>query len=290
MEELRETRTSTASLSREDFDVLFNLGVAQPWLQTRTEAIHCLLAECRTAKQMKLVLDLLRRFQFLDGPRAERCLSEIATQIADRWALDPLETLLFATCRDQAPDGSQALLNAIKSPMAGKSGWTESRFRNSLSDFRNAARGISNVVLIDDFIGTGNTVEKKVSWIRKELAAIGESSKFVCVCALAGMEFSQKRLDLLGIKYFSANWLRKSLTEHFVGNELKVAYADMEALEGQLSETIGRRRLADHRLGYGASETIFAASGYDVPNNVLPIFWWERSSTGVRPPLFRRIL
>lgn len=286
---VREPKISTVTLNVEQFQLMLSLGRRKPWLAPRTEAIHSLLAECEKDSQMKLVLDLLERFEFLSGDQLEGALDTIAKTIVETWGLDPANTRLFAASNDQEADGSQALLNALKAPFAPYGGWTAAgNFVNSLLNFEDHLEGVENIVLVDDFIGTGRTVNRRVEWIRKKLAELGRNAH-VYVCTLAAMKFSQPLLTKAGLQCFASIWLGKALSDHFKGEDLVSALGDMDLMEQQLARMANGAKLARFRLGFDRSEAIFSAQGYNVPNNVLPIFWWSKSVSGPRKPLLPRL-
>ena len=66
------------------------------------------------------------------------------------------------------------LLQNIKNKFAQRNGWTEFSFINSLPVAANKINSGSNIILLDDFIGTGYTIVRKYRWLLKVLEKLRE--------------------------------------------------------------------------------------------------------------------
>jgi hypothetical protein len=136
-----------------------------------------------------------------------------------------------------------------------------------------------NLVLVDEFIGTGETAEKKVKWLRAELAKSGATPK-IYFGVVAGMQAGLERLKPMVDGVFAAHVLTRGISDFYPVGEAEQHLDAMLALERQLGPETRRGTLKKHSLGYKKSETVYSRSNGNTPNNVFPIFWWDVRSDG----------
>src|SRR5690606_3297410 len=150
------------------------------------------------------------------------------------WNLNATNTFLLATCDDRKPDGSQALIQNLKNKFSYN--WKESNFFNSLPIGANEIPSDSNVILVDDFIGTGDTISRKLAYVKKTIEERGLNGVFIKIVSLASMKFSIEVLDNLDVEYFSVHWLNKGISELVSDEKKEVATKSMEELEKKLKK------------------------------------------------------
>lgn len=286
MGNLENTR-SPMLLNIELFRQLFKLTADLPWLKKKDEPFIKLLEQCKSTRERDLLIDLVSRWHFLDSSHLDDATTNMSNQICEVWKLQATETVITAIADSNKPDGSQALIQALKNKLPFKAGWKESNFCNTLTGSLQTVKTVSNVVLVDDFTGTGIKLERKLKWYQNKLNGLvgGNLSPRIYFCGLACMNIAKPLLDKTTLQeYYSHLWLDRGISDHYSGVSLNEAISDMQRLESDLSNLP-----AGYSLGYGKSEALYAQEPYNVPNNVFPIFWWNHGTNGTpRVTLFRR--
>src|SRR6185503_3159562 len=160
---------------------------------------------------------LLSKFIVLQSRDLERYGDAVATYVVDEWKLSGTSTVISATCDNSRPDGSQAFLQSIKNKFSHLDSWGEDCFHNRIAVSANIVNDNTNVVLVDDFIGTGKTISGRLDWYRKTTAKRGIKNLKYFLVGLAAMEAAKSRLDDLDVPYAAAVWLSKGITDHLAG-------------------------------------------------------------------------
>jgi hypothetical protein len=262
---------------------IFDLVNKKNWLEVRDGQLIALLNICTTERQQELIFDLVSRFHYSGDADLRRSAEKIAQTISRDWKLSAFETRIVAIADRDEVDGSQFLTQALKQHFVRSEGWNSSHFLGQVTAVASFNTDIRNVVLIDDFIGTGKKISRKHKWVVKKLAELGCEAE-IFVCSMASMEASIPVLEGLEVKYFSDVWLKKGISDHFEGDALANARTDMIELESKLQDLP-----SGYKFGYKGSESIFYQEPFNVPNNVFPIFWWGLwASSKFEAPLFNR--
>jgi hypothetical protein len=268
---------------------LVRLTLDHQWLEPLSEALGELWNLCENDTEHELIEDLINRYTCLDLSSLDSIGDTTAKQVCVDWGLLPATTLLVATSDNSEADGSQLFLQSIKNKFAGYEDWREANFCNNVKSSIDLLSKVTNVILMDDFIGTGNTIGRRIVWYRKKLKEKGLEKKVrLFVISIAGMEFSKSTLDSYNIDYFCPVWLKKGISDFYTGAELVKYQAAMEAIEARLEPVVKSLHLPE--FGYKKSEALFAIAHFNVPNNVFPIFWWpEEIPNKRRNTLFKRL-
>lgn len=141
---------------------------------------------------------------------------------------------------------------------------------------REDCRGKTLLVLVDDFVGTGDTATKALD----HFAGFSKPSDVVFVAALVcmsrGREVIKPRVARLGI----GQELGRGIADNYRIQDKARAYELIDALEQKLGVS------KDYRRGYGQSEALVTLRR--TPNNTLPVFWWESGSNDAWQPVFPR--
>lgn len=285
-----EIPKANIKIDKDSFSILFNLFRKQDWLEKKTSETLELWNDCDDPKQQKLITDLLFRFRMLTANEISVFCDNIAKVICNEWNLTQEETLLVAICNDSKPDGSQYFLQVLKASFAEYL-WKEERFVNNIKKIQELPytkiEG-KTIIVFDDFIGTGNTAVRKISWLKAKLAEKGRDFSIKMI-TLACMKEAEDRIKKLDIDYYTPLILEKGISDAYPEEEAKDKIAIMKTLESKLSEEIETVKLPS--LGYGGSESIFSIEGLNTPNNVFPIFWWPKDKDGnTRKTILRRLL
>jgi hypothetical protein len=280
---------SARKLDRETFTILFKLTTAQPWLERRQSELLDTMDVCTSVEEQSLLCDLLYRFTYLFGSKLEDDILKIIGQLADGWLCSPDKTMIVAINRSNFSDSSQSLLWHLKPAVGALQGWGTNNFVAKMNDAVTLAGDRDTIVLVDEFVGTGETMAKAIEWLQKKLEEI-EKRPTIYVCVLAAMEASRSRVEKTGVAFFSANWLRRGISDYYSGTALRDAVLRMERLETELQPKIAGRTLKKYLFGYKRSESLYCLEHGNTPNNVFPVFWWPELKGGkLRNPLLRRL-
>ncbi len=282
----RVINRATQKIDVNDFLTLTQLHIKYEWLQEEPEALFELwcLADCEDQK--KLIESLIHNFLYINGRDLDNGCKSIVNQIESEWELTAANTIITATCDNSNPDGSQMILQKIKNKLSES--WREKMLYNSLPVAANELQKTYNIVLVDDFIGTGDTICKKVTYLLRTLNDRKIDDYSIYIVSLAAMNFAKVPMDRLNIPYYSVHWLSKGISEKIALVQRANAIKAMEDLEAKLKENVSGRRLQN--FGYKKSESLFALESNNIPNNVFPIFWWTRlKDDTLRKTLFHRI-
>lgn len=277
---------ATDRIDENDFTRLTRLHMEHIWLTYEPQALFQLWCLSENDKQKDIIEFLIKNFSYIDGRRLAEGSQSIASYIENNWNLNSTNTYLLATCDDRKPDGSQTLIQNLKNKFSIN--WKESNFFNSIVTGAHEIPANSTVILVDDFVGTGDTITRKVDYINRKITERELSGISVKIVSLASMNFAVEVLDKLDVEYYSVHWLKKGISELVSENKKEVATKSMEELEKKLKKKYHGKQIPN--FGYKKSESLFALESNNIPNNVFPIFWWPFLKRGIpRKTIFRRV-
>ena len=292
-EKTNELPKLSDKMNPEDFNKLCTLIREQNWLEDVCLELIELWNLCEHNNERNLIYELLLNFLCLDLKKINKYCKDISKIICDEWKLESQSTIIVALCDDNKPDGSQFFIQILKKQFAGRYDWTEKNFENNLSSVGKAAYRLENgqnLILIDDFIGTGNTVERKIKWLKSKIKEKNKYDIKIFLVSLAYMQDALNVIKSLKIKFFSPIKLKKGISDCYNGEILKNNIHNMKNLESKLHPIYRTWRICNYSFGYGKSESLFAIEGLNIPNNVFPIFWWPLLKGEIkRKTIFERI-
>lgn len=267
-----------------DFNSIFDLGLQYDWLITCETGFMELWNSAEDDKnQKKLILYLIHKFLYVDSNKADEFCGMIVRQITDGWGLQPRNTTITAACDNSNPDGSQLMVQKLKNRFPFY--WRESNFSNSLPVALYGLSSNDNMVICDDFVGTGNTMVRKTEYALEVIRKRKLENVQLYIVSFAAMRFSKH--DIM-YPFYSCEWLLKGISETLTGDNLVIATRIMEDMEKILKPNIGNRYLP--KFGYKRSESLYNYENDNIPNNVFPIFWWKKyKDNKFRVPMFRHI-
>jgi hypothetical protein len=262
----------------------FGLQRKQPWLKGQDAELKELLRLCIDKHETLLISDLLYRFEYLDTSRISQQLAAMVSQMTDVWRLPAEETQVVASTFDSDPDSAQQILQIIK-PEFVKRDWMPKRLVNLIGRSVRYLGECPNVILVDEFVGSGVTIAKRVRDIRNEydrMVSAGKAHKgyTIRVCVLASMNNALREVERDGIDTYASLWLNKGISEYYSGAEIKEAIVRMLRLEKLLQAHVDGTALPS--LGYNQAESLYKMETGNTPNSVFPIYWWPYLATGER--------
>lgn len=119
-------------------------------------------------------------------------------------------------------------------------------------------------ILVDDFVGTGDTAEKCIKDLVQRSKAISGRMIIMCVAAL---QQGVSRLSGLNVPVFADHILKKGISDYNTGYNLVKKKQLMQQIESRLHIS------QNFSLGYGSSEALICLKR--CPNNTFPIFWYD---------------
>ncbi|MGQ0510524.1 MAG: phosphoribosyltransferase-like protein [Betaproteobacteria bacterium] len=266
----------TTAKQKEAFRRISELCEKFDWLQEKEAELGSLLAECSNTAQVELIHQLITRFQFLHAEDIENCFKKVADQIASGWALPEAETQVVAMSFDDEPDSGQLVLQILK-PIFARKKW-KPRLTITVPRALKYLRERANLILVDEFSGTGRTVTNRITYIRNEAASRGAPVPEIRVCLFAAIEEAISTILAQGVECFVVHPLKKGISGYLDGEEAEAAKHTMRSLETTLAPVIRGEPLPS--LGYGGAEALYGAESYNAPNSVFPVFWWPQSRNG----------
>lgn len=133
------------------------------------------------------------------------------------------------------------------------------------------------LLLVDDFIGTGETFkecEKIINQIDKNIFNI--VSIFTIAIKKTSLDFIKKKYNV----YYSLEILQ-GITDYYIPSEVEAKKETMRNIEKKLY-----LRLNDYSLGYKESECLLSL--LRTPDNTFPLFWKEyKKKIKITPPFPR---
>lgn len=283
----------------QDFYEIKNYKNKIKWLDDSSydAGLITLLNEFSTTNERDLL------FELLDNLKHDRISDKIENisilvKHIETLKLDPDKTLIIATAKNSESDGSNAWQYFFKFYLAQHRKWNENCLKPSLvSSYEELERNkhkYNNVILFDDFIGTGETMVKKVLGFKRELKKMNIPQPTVHVFALAGMEFGIQHVNTnLALNVVCPVSLKKGISQkpNNSKNDILIKTNLMISMEKKLSRRYKHRPFEGRcSLGYNQSEALYQVQFTNCSNNVFPIFWMTPKGKGNhRNTLFHRL-
>lgn len=260
----------------------FELCVANQWLAAERyrSGLASLLSECAREEELHAIRQVLRQVRYCRSSDIMVAAAEAAHAIVGSWKLSAAETLIVGMAESNKFCGSIPYLRALQVELP--SSWIPSTHPNFDTAFRHR-NGRGYLVLVDDFIGTGDKLATKITRLRENPKTM---SYKIFVVTFGGMDVGLTRIaDLVDNDIYTYIALDKTISSvepSALAKKLKDGMISLETL-------IFSDPRSDYSLGYKQSEASFFLEGNNIPNNVFPILWWENyKDDSERPTLFRR--
>ncbi|MRV73564.1 hypothetical protein GJ700_17770 [Duganella sp. FT92W] len=270
---------AAAPISADALYDIINIFEIQPWTKQLHEELAELWSLCSSRSQQLLLRDLIEKFCLFDAIHEEAACKAFNAQIQE-WNLKPKETWIVAVANAEEIDGSTAGLQKLKNKVMPYEDW-HSRFLSNIPSASKKIKNGQNIVLFDDFVGSGKKMLKKIAWIKKNLGDNGVTKfNLFCTC-FSGMKFGLKHLsDESKVPVFSHIYLNRGISENYDDDKAKEALGLMTEIEEKLATTYKGKHMKDFSLGYEKSEALYCAVNENCPNNVFPVFWWRIKKDG----------
>lgn len=280
-------------VNEEAFYDIYSLLEEFDWLKEKVNALLELWNLCEEREQQELLKLLFSRFTYIPLNDRKELTKSIVNKIEKNWNFTSENTYIAAISDSDEVDGSTANLYSFKTHLS--SSWQENNLVPTIAKIKYTLKEAykSNLILFDDFIGSGKTLSRKIKWLEEELANEKITLENIKIVAYAGMSFGIKKItnEINSVEIFTPNILKKGISdfesdEKLIQQQLKI----MISIEQKLKAKVKGLNLNVHSLGYAQSETLYQLEDSNCSNNVFPIFWWPYLKGGnERKTIFRRI-
>ena len=273
-------------INREQFRLIFELSQKQPWIAERYPELENLLwNECDSKEKRELLLDLITRFHYVSMDKYAELVQHLVEEITSEQSISEESTQVVAMAADSTPDSSQYLLYDMKQFFEKKK-WRKYKQVNTFGNAYKAYKAnndLKNIVLIDEFVGSGKTVISRV----KELQRVFSQQKIndikIYVKVIVATEQGIKNIKNEEINITSLITLKKGISDHYPDRIMNEKLSLMSELESILSRSYNNRDLPE--FGYGKAECLYSRENGNTPNSVFPIFWWPFLKNGEERPV-----
>lgn len=268
--------------NRRIFNFLFQATENHPWLKNKEDAVYDLLnKDCENDKETETVIDIIEKFKFISHDEFRQLLNELTELITSTQNTSDSNSQIVAMAADSAPDSSQNILYHLKS-LLQKKGWENhimvNRFSRSYQEFKRNDSKHENIFLIDDFIGSGQTVTGRVKEIERIYTDNNIDNITIKVRTIAATEKGLERIKKEGIDASSIIVLKKAIDDFHDAREAHTRKLAMKKIEEKLSTSYRERDMPS--LGYGEAQVAYYIEDTNTSNNVFPIFWWPIKKNG----------
>lgn len=270
------------------FTKIFSLVVKQSWLADYTHEIDSLFKECENDDQVDLLSDLLHRFTYFGTEEEESAIAQIADGVVGL-GLPASKVQVVALSADDDADSGQAVLYALKGQFARRR-FDDVKLVNTFGKAQRYVEDRPNVILVDEFVGTGRTLKGRLSTLVRDFKNNkGIADAKLYVFAYAGMRAALDEILAEGLceKVHFVSVLSRGISDWH--SDAAAALVAMGALESKLLPVCHGVDLP--LLGDGQCEALYGRRGGNCPNSVFPVFWWPMDADrGSRSPLLTRKL
>lgn len=265
---------------------IVSLYFEQPWLETSENQLIKLLAMAETEKQRGLLKYLLFNFTYIDGDKLTFLLAAMGSWISDVCGFPLAQTQIVSTSWGSNADSGQLVLQMLK-PTLVEMGWGKALLVNRTDKARDNFKTHPNIILVDEFCGTGNSIIGRVEYLKREAQDRAKSIQQeinleIAVCLVAGMKAGIENIENTGVQTFCAKPLDAGILSLASADEQRAAYTDMKEMESKLLQIVNGHPLPS--MGYGGAEALYTLQNSNTPNSVFPIFWWRHGSDGKPHP------
>lgn len=277
-----------STFPRDIFEASMRLVWDQRWLFKMNREFTELLASCPSDQHRQMLIDLLTRTTYISAEKYVELIDKMREQVEVIWKLTPASTLFVSSNNKHHVDSSKEVLNQLKSSAWKDPAWKKQQFHIAFSTAIDAARDGYALVIVDDFVGSGESMLKALSWLAQAAAAkkIGIDLR---VLTAGGCAEGVSNIRNAGYTVECMIPITKGLSDHLTGQQLSEALSQMTELEDALeAELSGKANFAPYRLGWRQQEAVYVRQGGNTPNNVFPIFWWRRLKNGIRSAIMHR--
>ena len=216
-------------------------------------------------EEQMLFLELTERFLKVDLDEYIIHLEELVYQVQTD---NPNSHLILAPCLAKEELGSVKSAGVALYTMKATHYKRKVKCYIELNDIKKVLSVISDntiIVLVDDFIGTGETALAAIDYARSVLPKEFSLDR-IKIMSIVSMKQGKEQIENLGVKLYTSYLNDKGISNYYTGDLLEKNTDLMKSIESKLS---GLK--PEFCFGYGQSEALVCMSR--CPNNTFPIYW-----------------
>lgn len=227
---------------------------------------------CLQEDQQDFLIGLTRRFLHL--PQAQY-LNHLVGLVKQLRIDHPDENLIFACCLPKEDIGKTKSSTTVLYQFKGSTIQTQvdlgkhyivEKFTPEFVQATNLSR--SHIVLVDDFIGTGETALGAIKYIRELYPALIDNSK-ISILSIVVMQQGKQEIEKTGATVYASIIRTRGIADNYIGDALTDAQNKMNAIEQTL-----KGLKPQYHFGYGQTEALVCMER--CPNNTFPIYWYTK--------------
>lgn len=275
---------------KERFKLMMGVLRDHPWLFDRSESLAQLLFEdCKDVVQQGVVFDFLKKFNYFDEQSYHAGMSEIARRVKFiSEGIHPSKVVVAGVGMGSESDSSNEAVYKLKTifPVLG---WEPGVLLNTCDRVPQKFKEIGGeiIFLVDEFVGSGQTLRGRYNTLSNRFRDGGVAVPRMVFVLFAGMRFSIESLRQEGLVVEVVHSLERALDGGELQSGVEVASQTLLEIGEKLSSECGKERRDD--FGYGGVQALYYRVFGNIPNNVLPLFWWPAyRDMGRRNSLFNR--
>lgn len=231
---------------------------------------YCITLTKFTSEEQNFLLDLTERFFKIDIHDYVRYFEDMAYSIR---CDNPTSPLLLVPCLpEHEMSKNKSAKIALYLMQCTNYKHVNERCGIELNDIKNSARFVKSdtvIVLVDDFIGTGDTAIGAIEYARKCLPD-DFPTDHIKVMSIAAMKIGVKKIRELGINVYTHYIIDKGISDNYTGESLKKAIGLMASIESKLNVR------SKFHFGYKQSEALVCMCR--CPNNTFPVYWLGKNT------------
>ena len=222
--------------------------------------------------QQDFLIDLTGRFLHLPQVQYLNHLVGLVKQLRADY---PDENLIFACCLPKEDIGKAKSSTTVLYQFKGSTIQTQvdlgkhyvvEKFTPEFVHATNLAK--SHIILVDDFIGTGNTALGAIDYIHELYPALTDNCK-ISILSIVVMQQGKQAIEKTGATVYASIICKRGIADNYKGVALTDAQNKMTAIE----QTLKGLKPQFH-FGYGQSEALVCMER--CPNNTFPIYWYTK--------------
>lgn len=255
--------------SKQNFKRVQNILRDLEWVTPRESQLYELLYDLlQCEEERNLIEELLRKVIFLSYEDMQEKARNIADVILNVWGCIEEETMIVGAKKRDNADGGDLLIYNLRNYLC----WKERRLRTTYQCLQDKALDVKNIIIADDFTGTGERMDKAIKKVRE--FAPGAYIRFVSIGMMDAM-VKKSYPDVLNYTHFAPVLVRSGMNHE---NDKRVEL--MTRIESYLAQRWKDLSLDSYHLGYKKSGALYWNGALRVPNNVYPVFWWGAKADG----------
>lgn len=259
---------------------LHNIFTEKKWTENAShDAVFerlCELSGCFDKKHMDFLLELTSRYTWLTFNDYQSQLLELMKDLCEQ-QLSNIDRLFIFPIMKPSDEESTKSGNAVMYMLKGIKGflseYQDIQFQQieKFDELVNEDLKLGDsdyLILVDDYIGSGNTLRSTLTELNSNKSINGKFS----VLTVMIQESTKTKLEESEISVFSGFTASRGISDYYEGEELMEKIKLMEEIERKIP------KVKRFQFGYEKSEAL--ATLIRTPNNTFPIFWKNCSNRG----------